>query len=80
MSETDCLKKRMEQVRQELNNMQYRYELSHPAVVHKSMLLDELINEYNKYSGTGPERGTVQRSMPVIEELRLTYSFRVRFN
>ncbi|MBT2289107.1 aspartyl-phosphate phosphatase Spo0E family protein [Paenibacillus albidus] len=38
----------LEQARQELNELEQRYGLSHPSVLRQSMLLDEYINQYNR--------------------------------
>lgn len=48
MREVECLKRILEEARQDLNNLQYQYDLDHPAVLHQSMVLDELINQYTR--------------------------------
>ncbi|MNI32162.1 Spo0E like sporulation regulatory protein [compost metagenome] len=48
MREEEGLKQILEQARQDLNNLQYQYDLDHPAVLHQSMVLDELINQYTR--------------------------------
>jgi hypothetical protein len=69
----------MEQARQELNNLQFKYELSHPAVLHQSMVLDELINEFNRCSSKGLAKKYVPRSAPVNEEAWLARPLRLSF-
>ncbi len=39
---------RIEQERQKLNQLAERYGLRHKAVLNQSLLLDTLINKYNK--------------------------------
>lgn len=39
---------RIETERQKLNQLAERYGLRHKAVLHQSLLLDTLINKYNK--------------------------------
>ncbi|WP_416367268.1 aspartyl-phosphate phosphatase Spo0E family protein [Paenibacillus sanfengchensis] len=39
---------RIEQERQKLNQLADRYGLRHKAVLNQSVLLDKLINKYNK--------------------------------
>ncbi|WP_036650363.1 aspartyl-phosphate phosphatase Spo0E family protein [Paenibacillus wynnii] len=42
------LKQEMETARQRLNHLEKRYGLRHSRVLKQSMVLDELINEYNQ--------------------------------
>lgn len=44
----DELKPRIEEAREKLHQLKTEYgELLHPQVIHQSMVLDELINQYN---------------------------------
>ncbi|MNE77727.1 Spo0E like sporulation regulatory protein [compost metagenome] len=49
MKESEILKQGIEQARHKLNKLEDQLYLGHPAVLHQSMVLDELINEYNRY-------------------------------
>ncbi|WP_342564192.1 aspartyl-phosphate phosphatase Spo0E family protein [Paenibacillus sp. FSL R7-0345] len=49
MNDLEGIKQSIEQARYKLNKLERQLELGHPAVLHQSMVLDELINEYNRY-------------------------------
>lgn len=80
MKEAECLKQRMEQARYKLNKLENQYTLGHPAVLHQSMVLDELINEYNRSSDTRTTMKSFHNhNEPVNEELWPTHSLRLQF-
>lgn len=79
MIEANCLKQRIEQARHKLNTLEQQYDLCHPAVLRQSMLLDELINEFNRSSYAVPALRPFHSSEPVEEELWPTHSIRLRF-
>ncbi|OKP73147.1 hypothetical protein A3844_23115 [Paenibacillus helianthi] len=80
MREQDCLKQTLEQARRDLNNLQYKYDLDHPAVLHQSMVLDELINQYTrsnvaqvkKRSGAAGSRLAAEELWPTRAQLYRT--------
>ncbi|KUP23151.1 aspartyl-phosphate phosphatase Spo0E family protein [Paenibacillus sp. DMB5] len=49
MKDSECMKLSIEQARYKLNKLEQQFDLLHPVVLHQSMVLDELINEYNRY-------------------------------
>ncbi|WP_433749783.1 Spo0E family sporulation regulatory protein-aspartic acid phosphatase [Paenibacillus amylolyticus] len=50
MRELSILKDQIEQGRQELSRLVDQYGIPNVKVLEQSMALDELINEYNRYS------------------------------
>ncbi|AET59015.1 hypothetical protein HPL003_11290 [Paenibacillus terrae HPL-003] len=48
MEEKELLKLRLENARQKLYDLQAKYGLEHALVLNQSMILDELINQYNR--------------------------------
>ncbi|MGG6309451.1 Spo0E family sporulation regulatory protein-aspartic acid phosphatase [Paenibacillus macerans] len=48
MNNSEKIKLRIEIERQELNRLAQRYGLRHKRVIHQSVILDGLINKYNK--------------------------------
>ncbi|SCY59035.1 Spo0E like sporulation regulatory protein [Paenibacillus polysaccharolyticus] len=50
MRELSILKDQIEQGRQELSRLVDQYGIPNVRVLEQSMVLDELINEYNRYS------------------------------
>ncbi|MDF9844615.1 hypothetical protein M2105_005698 [Paenibacillus sp. PastF-1] len=49
MIDSECMKQSIEQARYKLNKLEQQFDLLHPMVLHQSMVLDELINDYNRY-------------------------------
>ncbi|WP_425464469.1 aspartyl-phosphate phosphatase Spo0E family protein [Paenibacillus oralis] len=52
------MKLRIEMERKELNRLAQRYGLRHKRVIHQSVLLDGLLNKYNKFTD-------VRRKQPI---------------
>ncbi|MBU5670412.1 aspartyl-phosphate phosphatase Spo0E family protein [Paenibacillus sp. MSJ-6] len=48
MNNKEHMKMSIEKERQKLNQLAEQYGVRHKAVLHQSMLLDTLINKYNK--------------------------------
>ncbi|ASR45354.1 Spo0E family sporulation regulatory protein-aspartic acid phosphatase [Paenibacillus kribbensis] len=48
MSIDESLTKQMESARQRLHDLYEEYGLGHACVLEQSMILDELINQYNR--------------------------------
>ncbi|GIP52679.1 aspartyl-phosphate phosphatase Spo0E family protein [Paenibacillus vini] len=51
---------KIEKERQKLNQLAEQYGLRHKAVLHQSLLLDKLINKYNK-----AKYAELQRKQPI---------------
>lgn len=78
MKDSEILKQCIEQARHNLNKLENQLYLGHPAVLHQSMVLDELINEYNRrYFKT--LRGSLHSNEPVSEDLWPAQPLRLRF-
>ncbi|WP_285890545.1 aspartyl-phosphate phosphatase Spo0E family protein [Paenibacillus macerans] len=58
MSNSERIKLRIEMERKELNRLAQRYGLRHKRVIHQSVLLDGLLNKYNKFTD-------VRRKQPI---------------
>ncbi|SEU27346.1 aspartyl-phosphate phosphatase Spo0E family protein [Paenibacillus sp. NFR01] len=65
MSIEESLRNAMEEVRRELNNLQYQYGLGHPCFIRQSMVLDELINQYNRMF-----YGQTRECLPTVSNLQ----------
>lgn len=78
MKDSEILKQGIEQARHKLNKLQDQYYLGHPVVLHQSMVLDELINEYNRHYFKDL-MGSLHSNEPVNEELWPVQSLRLRF-
>jgi hypothetical protein len=48
MKKQESLRQRLEKARQKLYDLQTKYGLGHARVLKQSMVLDELINQYNR--------------------------------
>ncbi|AET58981.1 hypothetical protein HPL003_11110 [Paenibacillus terrae HPL-003] len=49
MIRDDILRQRLEKARQKLYDSQAKYGFDHASVLRQSMILDELINQYNRH-------------------------------
>ncbi|MET3211452.1 UNVERIFIED_CONTAM: hypothetical protein ABIC26_004419 [Paenibacillus sp. PvR008] len=49
MIRDDILPQQLEEARQKLYDLQAKYGLDHASVLRQSMILDELINQYNHH-------------------------------
>ncbi|WP_342416567.1 aspartyl-phosphate phosphatase Spo0E family protein [Paenibacillus sp. FSL R10-2782] len=49
MIRDDILRQRLEEDRQKLYDLQAKYGFAHASVLKQSMILDELINQYNRH-------------------------------
>lgn len=78
MKDSEILKQSIEQARHKLNKLENQFFLGHSAVLHQSMVLDELINEYNRHYFKDL-MGTLHNNEPVSEELWPTQSLRLSF-
>ncbi|MFD1175495.1 Spo0E family sporulation regulatory protein-aspartic acid phosphatase [Paenibacillus puldeungensis] len=56
MNNSEQIRLRIELERQELNRLAQKYGLRHKRVMHQSVILDGLINKYNKVMYTGAQR------------------------
>jgi len=65
MDDQGFLQNRLEMARQELNNLVLQLGISHPSVLQQSMLLDELINQYNRVYYTRTKSG-ISKGNPAI--------------
>ncbi|MNN73662.1 Spo0E like sporulation regulatory protein [compost metagenome] len=73
------LKQCIEQARHKLNKLEKQLYLGHPAVLHQSMVLDELINAYNRHYFK-EAMGSLHSSNPAREELWAPHSMRLSFS
>ncbi|CAH1223165.1 hypothetical protein PAECIP111892_05291 [Paenibacillus auburnensis] len=78
MKESEILKQSIEQARHNLNKLEEKFYLGHPAVLHQSMVLDELINEYNRYYFK-ELMGSLHSNEPASEGLWPAQSLRLRY-
>ncbi|MFM9276625.1 aspartyl-phosphate phosphatase Spo0E family protein [Paenibacillus jiagnxiensis] len=69
MPEQVSLSQRIEESRQQLYELEQKYGLSHASVLRQSMVLDELINEYNRKFHAQAKRRFVGSSQFIREEL-----------
>ncbi|MFB5760944.1 Spo0E family sporulation regulatory protein-aspartic acid phosphatase [Paenibacillus medicaginis] len=75
MPEQENLSLKIEQSRQQLYELEQIYGLTHSSVLRQSMVLDELINEYNRKFHTRAESRFAGSSQLLREELLPGHSY-----
>jgi hypothetical protein len=75
MPEQKSLSQKIEESRQQLYELEQKYGLAHASVLRQSMVLDELINEYNRKFHVRTEKRFAGGSQLLREELLPGHSY-----